>query len=105
MRKFMSYVFLSIFIAPIIGIIIGIPFDKFLLKNYPVALFFTIIILSSLGIYSLYFYKKSYKYVNDIVLATFSGWVALEYLLTGEKASEIPPPQKSCQKQIHLYII
>lgn len=93
MTKSISYFFLSIFIIPIIGIIIGIPFDKFLLKNHPIALFSGIIILSSLGIYSLYFYRKSYNYFNDAVLAIFTGWIALEYLLTGEKSSEIIPSE------------
>ncbi|CAR46806.1 putative phage protein [Proteus mirabilis HI4320] len=42
--KFIAYAFLPFTIAPIIGI----PFDKYLLKNYPVALFTVIIIFSSL---------------------------------------------------------
>ncbi|EFK4689060.1 TPA: hypothetical protein ACXE0W_001756 [Escherichia coli] len=103
--KFIAYAFLSFTIAPIIGIIIGIPFDKYLLKNYPVVLFTVIIIFSSLGIYSLYLYKKSYKYVNDAVLAIFTGWVALTYLLTGEKTSEIIPSEKLIETHPLMYYL
>ncbi|HAV1945966.1 TPA: hypothetical protein JG947_004608, partial [Enterobacter hormaechei subsp. steigerwaltii] len=96
--KNFARIVLSILGAFFLIIIIAAIFNLTLITEYPkIYLSTTLLITSSITFFICYI-RKSYKYLNDLILALSAGVIAFIYLLTGSKKLTILPPADLLEK-------
>ncbi|MDC6673058.1 hypothetical protein OEZ80_21760 [Leclercia adecarboxylata] len=91
-------VILSILGTFFIIIIVSAIFNITLITEYPKTYLSTTLLMTSSLTYFVCYITKSYKYLNDFILALSAGVVALVYLLTGSKDLDLLPPADLLEK-------
>lgn len=91
-------IILSIWCTFFILIIASAIFNITLITKYPKTYLGTTLLITSSLTYFICYIRKSYKYLNDFILALSAGAIAYFYLLTGSKEFDILPPTDLLEK-------
>ncbi|EKN3361116.1 hypothetical protein O8H66_000940 [Yersinia ruckeri] len=96
--RIIARIILSILGAFSLIIITAAIYNITLITKYPKTYLGTTLLMTSSLTFFICYIRKSYKYLNDFILALSAGVIAFIYLLTGSKELTILPPADLLEK-------